>query len=123
MGCQPGTESRLGIRQEEAVNTPLLLDTCVCIWIVNKERLRRDAVDAIDEASDRGDKVFVSPITAWEIGNLSRKRRFKSAHSPQRWLEILTAHPQIALAQMPARLLLDSSWLPGNLHADPADRI
>lgn len=101
----------------------LLLDTCVCLWIMAKERLRPDAVAAIDEAYDRGEKVFVSPITAWEIGNLSRKRRFKSPHSPQRWLELLLARPQIALAQMPAHVLLGSSWLPGDLHDDPADRI
>jgi PIN domain nuclease of toxin-antitoxin system len=100
-----------------------LLDTCACIWIMNKDWMRRDAVEAIDEASDRGDKVFVSPITAWEVGVSARKRRFKSAHSPRRWLEILTARPLIALAQMPAHVLLESSWLPGELHGDPADRI
>jgi PIN domain nuclease of toxin-antitoxin system len=90
---------------------------------MNDEWLRPKAVEVIDEASDRGEKVFVSPITAWEIGTLSRKKRFKSRHSPQRWLEILLARPQIAVTQMPAHVLLNSSWLPGDLHGDPADRI
>src|ERR1700754_1499626 len=86
MGRQPGPQSRPDVR-EEAMSGALLLDTCTCIWIMNNEWLRPDAVDAIDEAHDRGDKIYVSPITAWEIGNLARKRRFKSSHSPQRWLE------------------------------------
>jgi len=101
----------------------LLLDTCACLWIMKDEWLKPEAVDALDEAHDRGDRIYVSPITAWEVGNLARKRRFKSSHSPQRWLELLLARPQIAVAQMPPHLLLDSCWLPGDLHADPADRI
>ncbi len=88
-----------------------------------KERLRPEAVAAIDEASDRGEKIFVSPITGWEVGNLSRKRRFNSPHTPQRWLELLLGLPHIALAQMLPEILLGSSWLPGNIDDDPADRI
>jgi PIN domain nuclease of toxin-antitoxin system len=101
----------------------LLLDTCACIWIVNNEWMRPTAVEAIDEAFDRGRSIFVSPVTGWEIGIHARKRRFKSLHSPQRWLELLLARPQIAVAQMSPRVLLDSSWLPGDIQADPADRI
>ncbi|HWA90424.1 MAG TPA: PIN domain-containing protein [Rhizomicrobium sp.] len=101
----------------------ILLDTCACIWIMNDEWLRAEAIEAIDEASDRGETVFVSPITALEIGTSARKRRFRSPHTPQRWLELLLARPQIALAQMPAELLLESALLPGPIDADPADRI
>lgn len=101
----------------------ILLDTCACIWIMNNEWLRAEAIDAIDDASDRGEKVFVSPITALEIGTLARKRRIQFAPSPQRWLELLLARPQIALAQMPAEILLESAVLPGPIEFDPADRI
>ncbi|MBV9990800.1 MAG: type II toxin-antitoxin system VapC family toxin [Alphaproteobacteria bacterium] len=101
----------------------ILLDTCACIWIMNDEWMRAEAVEAVDEASDRGEKVFVSPITALEIGTSARKRRFRSPHAPQRWLELLLARPQIALAQMSAELLLESAFLPGLIETDPADRI
>ena len=102
---------------------PLLLDTCAAIWIMANDHMHQAAVDAIDEASDRQEQVFVSPITGWEIGLKARKGKFRSQYSPQRWLNLLLTLPQIALAEMPPQILLDSSFLPGNLVADPADRI
>lgn len=102
---------------------PLLLDTCAALWIMANDRLRQEAVDAIDEAFDRREKVFVSPITGWEIGLKAKKGKFMSPYSPQRWLELLLNLPQIAVAEMPPHVLLESSLLPGNLVPDPADRI
>jgi PIN domain nuclease of toxin-antitoxin system len=101
----------------------ILLDTCAAIYIMENEWMRPAAVVAIDEASDRDEKVFVSPITAWEIGMLSAKGRFKSSHAPRRWWDLLLARRQIGLTDMLPQLLLESSWLPGNLHRDPADRV
>lgn len=85
--------------------------------------MRRLAVDAIDDAHDRGEKVFVSPITAWEAGMLGSKGRFRARYSPQRWWTLLISLPQIALAELPPHVLLESSFLPGLIHRDPADRI
>jgi len=101
----------------------LLLDTCAALWIIENAWMRQGAVDAIDEASDRGETIHVSPITAWEVGMLASKRRFKSSYSPQRWLERLLALPNVRLAEMPPQMLLQSSLLPGTLPNDPADRI
>ncbi|HEY4942797.1 MAG TPA: type II toxin-antitoxin system VapC family toxin [Rhizomicrobium sp.] len=104
------------------MNTPLLLDTCACLWIVADE-LSDSAVAALGSAFDAGISIFVSPITAWEVGTLARKGRFKSHLRPQRWFEKLMSAPGTALAEMTPELLLESSFLPGNLHKDPADRI
>ena len=105
------------------MNQTLLLDTCAAIWIVNNEWMRDVAVAAMDEASDRGDFVFVSPITGWEIGLLASRGRFKARLTPQRWLQHLLGTPNIRLAEMPSALLLESSHLPGSPPRDPADRI
>lgn len=104
------------------MNRPILLDTCAAIYIMEKEPMRQAAVDAIDEAYDRGMKVFVSPITAWEAGMLASKGRFRSRYSPQRWWNLLTDQPQIALAELPSHVLLEASFLPGQIHCDPMDR-
>jgi PIN domain nuclease of toxin-antitoxin system len=101
----------------------ILLDTCAALWIMDNAWLRESAVDAIDEAFDRGEKVFVSPITGWEIGMAADKGRFKSSHTPQRWLSLLLDRREIELAQLPPQVLLESSFLPGKLNRDPADRI
>ena len=105
------------------MSSPILLDTYAALWIMENEWMRPEAVEAIDLAYDRGEKVFVSPIMGWEVGLLAKSGRFKSSYSPQRWLSVLLARPQIALAELPAHVLLESSLLPGNLHVDPVDRI
>ena len=101
----------------------ILLDTCAAIYIMEKETMRQAAVTAIDEAYDRGERVRVSPITAWEAGLLASKGRFRSQYAPKRWWSLLTSLPQITLAELSADILLESSFLPGRIHRDPADRI
>jgi PIN domain nuclease of toxin-antitoxin system len=100
----------------------ILLDTCAAIYIMENEPMRQAAVDAIDQAYDRGEKVFVSPISAWEAGMLASKGRFRSRYSAQRWWTLLLDLPHVAPAELPAHVLLESSFLPGQIHRDPMDR-
>lgn len=101
---------------------PLLLDTCAALWIVADE-ISEATAEALVEARDSGMPTYVSPITAWEIGLMARKGRFKSTYTPQRWFERLMSTANTELAEMTPKVLLESSLLPGNLHGDPADRI
>jgi PIN domain nuclease of toxin-antitoxin system len=101
---------------------PFLLDTCAAIWIVADE-ISDATAQALSEACDVGLPTYVSPITAWEIGNLVRKGRFKSQYTPQAWFERLMKTPDTVLAELTPKVLLESSFLPGKLHKDPADRI
>jgi PIN domain nuclease of toxin-antitoxin system len=105
------------------MSAPFLLDTCAAIYIGDNEWLKPQAIEVIDIASDRGQPVYLSPITAWEIGLLARKGRFKSSLAPKRWLDRLLSFREIALCELTAEVLLESSFLPGGLHGDPADRI
>lgn len=105
------------------MNGPFLLDTCAAIYIADNEWLKPKAVQAIDEAADRGQAVYLSPISAWEVGLLVRKGRFKSSLAPKRWLDRFLSLREIAFCAMPAEVLLESSFLPDGLHGDPADRI
>lgn len=101
---------------------PLLLDTCAALWVVADE-ISPQAGAVLSETRSAGLLTYVSPITAWEIGLLARKGRFRSPYTPQRWFEQLTQTAGIALAELSARILMESSFLPGDLHSDPADRI
>jgi PIN domain nuclease of toxin-antitoxin system len=106
----------------EEVNRPFLLDTCAAIWIVAKE-ISQKTTDALSQARNAGMPVYISPITAWEIGIQARKGRFKSIYTPQRWLEQLMSTPDTATAALTGEILMASSFLPGRLNNDPADRI
>ncbi len=101
----------------------LLLDTCAMIWVAESAPMREEALVLLEKAQKEKQKVFVSPISAWEIGLLMARGRIVSTRSPQAWFAEFTSHPAVTLAPMPPEVLIASSWLPGAPPSDPADRI
>ena len=102
------------------MSTPLLLDTCAFIWSMSDAKMADEAAAAI-RAGTVAAPVYVSPISAWEIGLLVVRGRV--AFSVEQWFETMQAQPGIATADMPAEVLIRSSFLPGTPPGDPADRI
>jgi PIN domain nuclease of toxin-antitoxin system len=102
---------------------PVLLDTCAAIWISEDQELTERASRLLDEAHAARIPTFVSPITAWEIGLLASRQRLHMLTTPERWFLRLLEFPNVRLAEMSPQLLIASSFLPGNLPRDPADRI
>jgi PIN domain nuclease of toxin-antitoxin system len=102
---------------------PLLLDTHAAVWFFENKPLARAADDMIDEASRDGTPVLVSPITAWEIGQLASRGRLDLSAAPHRWFAGLLAKPGIQLAELAPDILIAASFLPGSPPKDPADRI
>ena len=101
----------------------LLLDTCAAIWIVEDSRVEPEAAAEINRAAANGEPVMVSPITAWERGQLVAKGRVASPMSAGDWFEALVERPEMELAPLTPRILIDAWFLPEPLHRDPADRI
>jgi PIN domain nuclease of toxin-antitoxin system len=101
----------------------LLLDTCATIWITNEEAISDEVSDAIRRAREGGEAIYVSPITAWELGLLVARGRMNLLMPPERWFFRLLQAPGLRLADMPPELLIASSFLPGAPPRDPADRI
>jgi PIN domain nuclease of toxin-antitoxin system len=105
------------------VTAPILLDTCAAVWIVLDEALSADAIEALDDASDRGAPIYVSPMTAWELGLLISRGRIASPMSPKSLFRQLLSAPNLRLSNLDPDVLIDSSFLPGEPPRDPADRI
>ena len=101
----------------------ILLDTCAAIWLVADAKVSEAAVRAIEQARDRDEPVYVSPITGWEIGLLALRGRFASPHPPRVWFDRLLAIEGVRLDDLRTSVLIDSSALPGHPPRDPADRI
>jgi PIN domain nuclease of toxin-antitoxin system len=99
----------------------VLLDTCAAIWLVTKAPMAKPALEAIIEAA-LGGGVLVSPVTAWEIGLLSRKG-VQFLPDPKAWFQTLLGMNGVRTATLTAEIAIDSSHLPGELHGDPADRM
>lgn len=101
---------------------PILLDTCAVIWIVEDEPISAEAMAAIDRAAAESD-IFVSPMTAWEVGLLMARGRLSSPITPQAWFRRIVEQPGVVLADMAPDVLIASSFLPGMPPRDPVDRI
>jgi len=101
---------------------PYLLDTCAALWLVADTTLP-SAEAALVAADEAGLHTYVSPITAWEVGNLARKGRFASSLTPKRWFERLMSLRSAALAELSPDVLIASTELPNFPSSDPADRI
>ena len=107
----------------QKVMSPILLDTCALIWLVQDEPIAQMSMQALRETNKRGGDVFLSPISAWEVGLLVSRGRLQLLMSPQSWFARACAAPSVRLAEMPPDLLIASSFLPGKPPRDPADRI
>ena len=101
----------------------LLLDTCAIIWIAVNQPMKPEAVAAINSSFADGEKVHVSPISAWELGLLSAKGRLSAARSPKDLFAEAIATPGVRIEALSPEVLIDASFLPGVIHRDPADRI
>jgi PIN domain nuclease of toxin-antitoxin system len=104
-------------------NAPLLLDTCATIWISADQPLARKTDDALKKARTSGEAVYVSPITAWEMGLLVSRGRINLQMTPERWFSRLMQAPGLQLSEMSPFVLMSASFLPGRPPRDPADRI
>ena len=67
--------------------TDVLLDTCAAIWIAEGHPLNEPGASELPAACERGARLVVSPITAWEIAMLAAKGRIALALDPHLWFE------------------------------------
>jgi PIN domain nuclease of toxin-antitoxin system len=104
-------------------SAPLLLDTCALIWIAEDALISEPAAEALNRSYRAGRPVYVSPISAWEVGMLISRGRLACLIKPQLWFRRLLDAPSLQLAEMSTDLLITSSSLPGMPPRDPADRI
>lgn len=101
----------------------LLLDTCAIIWISQNEKLDPAATEAIAAAESASRPIYVSIMSAWEVGMLMSKRRLASSKPPLRWFNDFIENSTIVVQQLNVEVMIASSFLPKPVHNDPADRI
>ncbi len=98
----------------------LLLDTCTLLWLVGDQgRLSQRARHLL--AEHRG-LLFVSAISAFEIGIKHRRGGLTLPMAPDEWFEAALGFHGLGEIPVGSRIAARSTQLPP-LHADPADRI
>ena len=101
----------------------LLLDTHVWIWLCNgSNQLSTEAISSINAEGKKG-QVFVAAISIWELGMLVAKKRLSLTKPLHQWVRESLDQPGMNLCPLSPEIAIDSSFLPGDFHGDPADRI
>ena len=78
---------------------------------------------AVAAAKRDGAPVFVSLMSAWEVGLLVSRGRLILAAPPLTWFDRVRSSSGIAVADQTTGILIESSFLPGSPPRDPMDRI
>jgi|SRR6185295_1900555 len=98
----------------------LLLDTCALLWLVGDQgRLSRAARDRIQ--AKRGD-LFVSAISAFEVGVKYQKGKLELPVEPGAWFESALRLHGVRELPINGSIAASSTTLPA-LHSDPCDRL
>jgi PIN domain nuclease of toxin-antitoxin system len=101
----------------------LLLDTHVIVWLAEGlPDLPEASRDLIDRAA-RVDGLAVSPISFWEIAMLHSRQRITLSLPVQRWRKLVLENPAITEVPLTGEVAIESVFLPGTFHKDPADRM
>lgn len=101
---------------------PLLLDTCVIFFMSEGVAMPGSVIKAIDAAGQSG-VLHLSPISAWEIGRAAAGGTIGIATAPLDYFNSFAGKAGANLCVMGPDVLVASSFLPGNIHKDPMDRI
>lgn len=98
----------------------ILLDTCTLLWLVSGgDRLSASARERLRENAGQ---LFVSAISAFEVGVKHRKGKLTLPMDAERWFAAAVEFHGLSEVAIDSRIAVRSTQLPP-LHADPCDRI
>lgn len=101
----------------------IVLDTHVLIWwAAGDPQLSRAARDAIEAEAQDGE-ILVSAISAWEVAMLAKAGRLALTMEAEVWLDTIAQVRAIRFVPVDVGISIQSVYLPGEFHKDPADRI
>jgi PIN domain nuclease of toxin-antitoxin system len=96
----------------------MILDTCALLWLAEGgERLSQTARDRIENAP----VVYVSSITAFEIGIKCRSGKLKLPMPAAEWFQAVVDHHGLAVQPLDWDVCIAAAELPP-FHKDPCDR-
>ena len=98
----------------------MLLDTCTLLWLASTPRELPGGVRRA--ITDNAGHLFISAITAFEIGIKHRRGALDLPLPPADWIARALEHHGVREVPVDWRIAERSTSLPA-LHRDPADRI
>ncbi len=100
----------------------IILDTHVWVWYVQDlPKLPPNFSTIISENESTG--LGVSWISLWEVAKAVQVKHLSLPSDVETWLEEAVAYPGIFVIPLDARIVTESTRLPGDFHKDPADQL
>ena len=99
-----------------------LLDTCALLWLVEGADFAPDALEHVYAAA-RDRALWVSPVSAWEVGVLAADGLLVLSMPVKAWFDAVLDLPGVGLAGLTPEIFIESSFLPGAPPGDIADRL
>ncbi len=101
----------------------MLLDTHVAVWLAEgNSRLKSSSISLIESSFHKG-QLCLSSISAWEIGLLVCRNKLDFGQPPLVWFADFVERFRINVIDLTPEIAINSSYLPGKFHGDPADRM
>lgn len=101
----------------------ILLDTHVWIWLAAGNSILSPRTRKFIDRAKEQEHLLISPISIWEISKLVERKRLILEMDLMDWLKQWIDTPGILTSEFTFQVAILSNRLPGNIHADPADRI
>ncbi len=105
-----------------AVNL-VLLDTHAWVWLLNGDARISPKARAAVTRSLAEQAVLLSAISPWEVAMLVNKGRLSLDRDVGEWVQVAANLPGIRIEPISPEIAVASTRLPGQIHADPADRL
>lgn len=101
----------------------LLLDTHVFLWLMNGDDSLSIDIQDIIQKTCTSNFLFLSSISVWEIAMLQKKNRISLTQPVHQWFDKVESFPFLKISPLSVSIAIESCFLPGDFHGDPADRM
>jgi PIN domain nuclease of toxin-antitoxin system len=104
-------------------DSAVILDTHIWVWLNNgSSELSKSSIGRIERAAVSGE-VYIPAIVVWEVATLAAKGRLTFKKPVRQWIEEALSQQGVTLIPLLPSIAIESTELPGEFHADPADRL
>lgn len=105
-------------------NRCYLLDTHVWVWLLNGDlKIKQSKCFKTIISASKKSLLKLSAISIWEVCMLEAKGRLKFSTDLRVWIKDALNAPGLTVIPLLPDISVNSAYLPGTFHGDPADRI
>lgn len=101
----------------------LLLDTHIWLWFCIGDRALKPRFRRLINDHLEANTAYISAISVWETAMLQQKNRLTLSMNIHDWFQHSLQNTPITVISIDSNISIDSVFLPGEFHSDPADRI